>query len=486
MDIRMPFMDGLELIKAVKEKNSGICVIIISGHEEFSYAKTALQYDAFDYVLKPINLDDLKMVIKKAHTHLEHRKMMNREMDEIRLQIKENTPVLKERFILDIIFGRLSTDRVFNKAESFDLRADSFFAAALIEIDDDGLLPCLPPDNQKQLEIYFFDTLNSSPKTFVSTISYKEYLLVASGGSREPVQSLLDETAEAVFKEGHEADLSLTVSTGPVVSGIENLQSSYEAALWTSRGKFTAGCNRILYYDTSQQSSSIDNIDMYDISEFKKALTFSDREASLSELKNLQTRIQNQDNPSQLAIQLLCLNIFFECKRVIQERGAEIIDIIANPFKVLQTILEQPSRESMFDTLWLFVEKILNYHDEIRLNQYSCDTDKAKHFIKNNFQDAALNLKSIADHVNVSPCHFSVIFKKKTGQTYIQYLTDTRINKAKELLLNSDMKVYEVSYEVGYENPTYFSTLFKKITGIAPFDYKKQILSPPPGKAYHS
>jgi two-component system, response regulator YesN len=78
----------------------------------------------------------------------------------------------------------------------------------------------------------------------------------------------------------------------------------------------------------------------------------------------------------------------------------------------------------------------------------------------------------------MSACYFSVIFKKETGITYINYLTNIRVEKAKDLLLNSDLKVYEVAYEVGYDNPTYFSTLFKKLTGISPFDYKKQILTP--------
>jgi two-component system response regulator YesN len=185
----------------------------------------------------------------------------------------------------------------------------------------------------------------------------------------------------------------------------------------------------------------------------------------------------NQSNPPKLVIQLLCLNLFLECKRVLREQGAEIDAVLENPASSIQSIINQPSYERMFETLASLISSILDYYDVVRFKQYAFDVDKAKKFIQGNYRDVTLSLKSIARHINMSACYFSVIFKKETGITYINYLTGIRVDKAKALLLNSNMKVYEIAYEVGYDNPTYFSTLFKKITGVSPFDYKKKILS---------
>ncbi|OHD81243.1 MAG: hypothetical protein A3J97_05660 [Spirochaetes bacterium RIFOXYC1_FULL_54_7] len=477
MDIRMPFMDGLELIEKVKIQDQEICVVIISGHEEFAYAKTALQFDAFDYILKPINLKELEKVLIKARTHLEQQRAAHQEIVEIRRQVEISIPVLKERFILDIISGRLAEDRIRQDAGHYGFEVDDFFSTALIDLEAGGTSSCSSTDNQKKLEIYFFDTLNNEHHVFISTISPNEYLLLVSGGVRGQVEEVLKETVSNIFGVGKSNGLGMTISTGPTVDTLTQLPASYKNALLTLSGKFFSGGNRILYHSRVEQDLQAENLDFFDISGFRQALTFADKKTCMAELRNLRAMILAQDKTPKLVLQLLCFNIFFECKKAIQELGAEINDILQDPFSFFHDIVSLSSGEALFDRLEALLSLILDYHDTVRLNQYSCDIDKAKKFIKSNYKDVTLCLKSMAEHVNVSACHFSVIFKKKTGVTYIQYLTDIRINRAKELLLNSDMKVYEVAFEVGYENPTYFSTLFKKLTGIPPADYRRQIIT---------
>ena len=92
---------------------------------------------------------------------------------------------------------------------------------------------------------------------------------------------------------------------------------------------------------------------------------------------------------------------------------------------------------------------------------------------KDGYGDVGTNLDVVATHANISPCYFSVLFKKEVGSTFIEYLTNLRINKAKDLLAQGNLRNYEISYHVGYDNPTYFSTLFKRYTGMSPTAYQK-------------
>lgn len=485
MDIRMPFMDGLELIKVVKDKNPDICVIIISGHEEFSYAKTALQFNAFDYILKPINLNELETIIIKAVDYIRTSRQALREINDIRKNLKHSMPILKERFLINLIYRKLKPNDISSRASQFRLVEDAFYATAIIRIPA-AKNACKMADsfneNQKRLEIFFLETLNSRSDIFVSTVSSTEYLLIVSQKQEDFVKDLLRDTVEEIYKIGKTINLPIIIFTGPAIKNLENLYLSHKGAAMNSNRAFISGDKHIYFFEDIPKNLTSEVDEVYDISKFREALTYSNRDSSLAELEDLRKKIRTTIPSSKLTLQILCSNIFYECKQAVQKLGAEINDVLGNQDDNLHTIIQQPTFEDMFDQLTDIVSRVLDYYDEIRRNQYSFDIEKAKKVIKDNINNEDLNLKLVADHIHVSPCHFSVIFKKKTGETFIHYLTNLRMEKARELLLNTDKKVYEVSYDVGYENPTYFSTLFKKSTGLSPFEYRRHVLSSTTGE----
>jgi two-component system response regulator YesN len=96
-------------------------------------------------------------------------------------------------------------------------------------------------------------------------------------------------------------------------------------------------------------------------------------------------------------------------------------------------------------------------------------------YIDGHFDNPDISLNSMAAYVNLSPSHFSVVFSRETGETFIGYFTRKRIEKAKELLRSTSLRTSEISDRIGYENPHYFSTVFKKITGYSPTEYRNQV-----------
>jgi two-component system, response regulator YesN len=128
--------------------------------------------------------------------------------------------------------------------------------------------------------------------------------------------------------------------------------------------------------------------------------------------------------------------------------------------------------EGMVKELLVLLNDIVDYIQTKKSGKFDVVIDRAKECIGNNFTDTSFSLEDVARHVNVSSCYFSVIFKQTMGETFIDYITRLRIEKAKELLRLSRYKTYEISFMVGYNNSTYFSTTFKKLTGFSPTEYR--------------
>ena len=116
---------------------------------------------------------------------------------------------------------------------------------------------------------------------------------------------------------------------------------------------------------------------------------------------------------------------------------------------------------------------MIEYRNQLSDKKYSGIIGKAKKYIQENYQNEEMSLQSVASNVNVSSNHFSAIFRKETGETFIDYLTEVRMEKAKDLLVSTSMKTSEVGYEVGYRDPHYFSYIFKKTQGVSPKEYRK-------------
>jgi two-component system response regulator YesN len=165
------------------------------------------------------------------------------------------------------------------------------------------------------------------------------------------------------------------------------------------------------------------------------------------------------------------MDIVLTSARFVKEMGGDI-EVLVPEIMHLEKILENMNSISNFKE---YAEKILtqvfDYRDSKVENRYGSVINKAKDYINNNYSDTDVSLNSIAAFVNISPSHFSTIFSQGTGDTFIEYLTMTRIKKAMEFLKTTNQKSAEIAYNVGYNDPHYFSYLFKKVTGLTPKEY---------------
>ena len=120
------------------------------------------------------------------------------------------------------------------------------------------------------------------------------------------------------------------------------------------------------------------------------------------------------------------------------------------------------------------LRRLIDYRNQVSDKKYTEIIEKAKTYIQENYQNEEMSLQSVASNVNVSSNHFSAIFRKETGETFIDYLTKVRMDNAKDLLTCTSMKTSEIGFEVGYRDPHYFSYIFKKTQGMSPKEYRRK------------
>lgn len=163
--------------------------------------------------------------------------------------------------------------------------------------------------------------------------------------------------------------------------------------------------------------------------------------------------------------------VYGEIVKLLVDINCPIDTILEDPLAAYRGILTHTTLDDMLQELYRFVCRICDFLEKnIKANQSVAE--RAKTYVAAHYADSSLTLDRVAGEMGISPNYFSALFKQNTGSSFINYLTNVRIAKAKELLRSGSSKTYEVAMRCGYENPTYFSTIFKRRTGVSPSEYR--------------
>lgn len=482
-DIRMPFMSGLELVEFIKPTLPNAFIIIISGHDEFHYAQKALQLGVYDFILKPFDLDYFIKILTKIKYDYTLRK---------RHQVKqipaEDLQQLQCALIESAVFNRMPREQLDAKLGAYQLSSitDHYFSTTIVQIDNFHL----------SIADYTFDQINDIHKEFhkniYSVVEPSERLFVIEGHSGDViivVNSLRQsETTmktdkiisqlRAVFKQ--ESSLSVTIAYSSVIRSIYNIAKTYKQAHEVCNQRFVMGYGQNLSYESYQENaSSRQNPPSYPQIGFNRDTFMAyvkegNPEVLTDYIDGIFGRLVDDGHNSSLYVTMFVTSIYVELLNYLNQYDLSINNIFDDPLLLYRNLTIS---KNIYDTKDLIKDVTLKTSDFV-LSQNSkagnARISQAKKYIDGHFSSPEITLQEVAEHVNMGVCYFSSMFKKETGESFINYLTSIRIAKAKELFDTTYYKSYEVSYMVGYNTPTYFSTLFKKIIGLSPSEYKNR------------
>lgn len=462
-DIKMPFMNGLELSAVVRRRMPDIKIVILTGHDEFQYAQSALRLGVEDYCLKPVGSDDL---IELLH-------IIGKRIDRER-QDKKKLVYTREKLLSDLCGGLISTSEAIEASSSISLNLIArYYAVAVTEIR----IPSIDSADELQ-RVQQIDSVWSEGGEIISNgLVYKrsrtETVWIFKALDKEELARALERFTEQVHcKLGElDGDCQLSVGIGSIQDRLQGIHNSFLEASDDKNLQRLTLQNKLAFHNLVK-ASTVGNI-LLDRNRFFEFLKIGTPDKAPAFIRDFAAELHGLEWQSSMYGCYLMNDITLEACRVakqtfssdhsasdtIQELQRQIREI-ANWEDCMRYLLR------LLDQLWVWRSKSSDQYGEL--------IESVKQFIQLHYNNDQLSLQEISRHVGVSPSHLSKVFSQKTSQTLTEYLTQTRIGKAMELLKTTRNKTFEIAFEVGYHDQHYFSNIFKKITGMTPMEFRRQ------------
>ncbi|TDF91021.1 response regulator [Paenibacillus piri] len=478
-DIRMPFMDGFELANAVKARFPEIKIIMLTSYDEFEFAKRALQLKVFDYLMKPVDNQVLVDTAKRAIAELEYEK-------EIEQKVIEGLPLLRQRFFEQWIKGKLSDQEIYAASELLKLHLpDSRYVTIVLRADDYCYSEYENRFGQEMLKYCILNAAEEIIRTEYRGLVFDSQddevvIVYYDDADKSEIEHKAFEAAENI-RTNIEKYLKTTVTAGIgfVYDNRHDVCLSYRDAKSAVEFRHMLGTNRVLMIgDTGLPPADSTQIEL---SGMEKELVLKVRlgleKEAITILGNIEAMIMNIRFVSLSQVRLLGVEItlllFKELEEWAVRHGAlresgEAIDFYTYYSKLqrLQTVQE------IFQKIRELTVHLVEVSSSYREHQMKSKIHQAIAFMETNYAKEGLSLQDVAGSIYISPTYLSILFKKEKNISFGDYLLKLRMKAAVELLRMSDLKTYEIAEKVGYSNPQYFSSCFKKFTGYSPTEYK--------------
>lgn len=479
-DIRMPGFDGLELIRRTQEIRKDIYFVIISGYSQFEYAQNAIKFGVEDYLLKPIKKKELTNTLTKIIEKYSSIQSDYREKTELKTLLRSSGEKAKRNFLAEVLFHTInSTDYIdidkINK-EYYSHFKNGFFTVAIIR-------PFLEPaDKSGEMISLLLTKIDGmikeklEPKCIeLVTIQWEDQivcLINTEDASLTEVKKQFNKlriditNLKDIFQK-----VNVVIGIGEVTNHMVNLYANVEKAELAILSRFhQVGSYIIDYRDIKISEGKVEDIITPSLKDrLLSSFETLSLDKILAELKNLKKILEQKAYHGELL--LSCYNelldiLLYGAKNYLNRDQFPDSDWLRKQFKHLYTL------DEIFNQLEEWIEVEFHRYMEIKKNRDSKPILQAKQYIKENY-NKNISLEDISSMVGFNPAYFSSMFKKETGENFIDYVIKERIHNAKNYLMQSDMTVEEIALAVGYSDTKYFTKLFKKKTKLNPTEFRK-------------
>ena len=484
-DIKMPFMDGLTLSKMVRKDFPGMKIVILSGYDDFNYAKQAIGIGVEDYLLKPITKNAFLERLTEIRNRWEQEKGQREYYEQFRREIQEYERNSSRDFYEALISGSMDTGEIYKKADQLGLDIVAEVYNILLFTMDAGRGVAGASEEyseweaqkREKMESFFVDNpyaMLFRNNAFSYGVLVKEQRS-SPGENTEKCAAFIQETLGSGC--GHNWFLAV----GQPVERLSSVKLSYHAAAKAFSRRYLYDGD-ILYYEELEQEEKIQKNDSrylkkIDINVLNPAILERFLGSGLLDetedfVRDYFQAIGHEAMESFVFRNYVILNIRFSVLGFLKKLGCEAGDLENHD---TEEILEERARsmESAVKYAEEIIKKAVMLRDENSGNKNRSILKSAIEYIDTHYMEESLSLNTAAQVANISANHFSALFSQNMGQTFIEYLTSLRMRHARELLRCTGKRSSEIASEVGYKDAHYFSYLFKKTQGMTPSEYRK-------------
>lgn len=487
-DIKMPFMDGLTLAKVAKKEIPGLKVVILSGYDDFNYAKQAINIGVEDYLLKPITKNALIERLTEIRSRYEHEKTQKEYYEKFHREMQAYKKNSSRDFFEALVRGSMDMMEIYRRSEKLglDIVAEAYNVLIFTmncEEDFSGQREGYSEWEAESLELLeeFFSENTSAMLFRCNIFSYGVLIKGQKETIEENTRSCVSEI-QRIF-DRKEQKRQWFVAAGEPVERLSQIQKSYYSASRAFSQRYLYDEN-ILYYDemtsmekknvTEDDSTYLQKVDVNALNPaiLQKFLSNGLLEETENFVKDYFYAIGQEPLESLVFRNYVTLNVRFSVMSFLKEIGCDTRTLEQED---TEDVLSESSKS--LENAIAYAEKIISQaialRDQNSGNKNRSILKTAVDFIDSHYMEEDMSLNKAANAANVSANHFSALFSQNMGQTFIEYLTNLRMNKAKEYLRCTSMRSSEIAGEIGYKDAHYFSYLFKKTQGMTPSDYRK-------------
>ncbi len=479
-DIKMPYMDGLELSRRLKEQYPTVKIIIFSGFDEFEYAKEAIRLEAEEYILKPIDAEELSTVFQRIHTALDREFDEKQNIHMLKNYYLESLPILQENFCTALIEGREPAESLSRDMMDYQISLEGPWYAIVIlhnsiSLAPEGINPLLITVSVRKLWEEHLD-----PRWKARFFSYLGNTVMIVQLEQPTALTRLTNDCQVLCRlSKHVSHATITAGIGKAVGSILSLPEAYAKAREAISYRVIYGRGQAINImevapetrkEPVPEATGEDRDEcMYPIFKAIKINTEAEVDRQIDAFLAREAPV----NPSLQEYRFFVMELVTAQHHFITANHLSLEQVFGREEDIYQKVLHFDRREL---SLWL-KESAHRMQELLRASR--CDTTrsfvaKAEAYVHENYSSKDLTVESICDYLGISAAYFSTVFKRETGKTFINYLTDVRMERAVHMLLDENEKTYVIAEAVGYSDPNYFSYAFKKKFGISPSKYKAQ------------
>ena len=477
-DIRMPDMDGLTLISKLQEKGCQSLPVIVSGYQDFEYAKQAIKFNVTEYILKPVNGEELAEILKRVRLNLDEEIKQRRNISSLQESYMGSLPILKELFLNDLVQRTTDVSGVVSKLREYgiDILDARKWLAAVIHIEHtEQAENRVLSQHQELIPISVRSLVEDHLKFYCrfAVFNSTEGITLIAAVDQDNTETGLVNLLNDICKESRRLlEVMITIGVGCSCDTLQEIGRSYQTAVDALGYRAIVGGGRTLCInDVEPISRGKLQLDAKGEAELTAAVKFGPREQIENILRELTARMEDAKVHAG-QYQVYMLTIVSCLVRLMQQYDLNMEEMFDSEERYIDIMRGICRRETFADELIPVACRMNEVLNRERDNTTKKVILEAKAYIQENYADPELSVDMLCRHLHMSPAYFSTVFKKETGQTYINYLTEVRLRKAEELLKNTDDKTYKIAQKVGYQEQNYFSYVFKKRFGISPTKYR--------------
>lgn len=491
-DIKMPFMDGIELSETLSKKYPTVKIIILTGFDEFEYARKAINLNVVEYILKPIASKEFTELLDKVKKRLDEEIAEKENVEALRKHYEKSLPILREKFLSSLITSRVTDDEFLEKNSSYaaGINGDVFIVSVVSNdaicgegSKSEGLSEALfhPLKDKKLLKFAMLNITGEVVAKFRLGLAFlhDDTVVVILSFRNEERDEAIGRVL-AVFEEVRQCiekylRFTVTIGVGTFCSSPADFSRSYQNAVNALEYRLILGSNRIICIQDVEPKCR----EKVEFDELKERLVMSavrvGNAAEMEETIHALFREIIELKVSFKDYQIYLLEMLTAILKVARDLCVDMDCLFGHNHNLFMEMYGFTNIHEVRTWITGICMKIMNSISKDRQDTCKLIVKKAKKYIQEHYHKSDTSIDKICKTLYISPTYFSTVFKKETKLTFVSYLTQIRMEAAKELLRTTGLRASEIAGRVGYSDPNYFSICFKKFHSISPTAYRNHL-----------